>query len=132
MILYQSCVKQETQNEATQKQGQLAEKHCSLSAVAQQSFAQNILWKQAFKNDCTKTCLACTLTNKQQCNPENSRTEFMELKEISEERNHKSKSRKNLKESFRGRKRKAKFNLGKGQLFIESLILAQDERWRRA
>lgn len=45
-----------------------------------------------------------TLTNKQQCNPENSRTEFMELKEISEERNHKSKSRKDLKENFQGRK----------------------------
>lgn len=47
-----------------------------------------------------------TLTNKQQCNPENSRTEFMELKEISEERNHKSKSRKDLKENFQGRKDK--------------------------
>lgn len=47
-----------------------------------------------------------TLTNKQQCNPENSRTEFMELKEISEERNHKSKSRKGLKENFQGRKDK--------------------------
>ena len=47
-----------------------------------------------------------TLTNKQQCNPENSRTEFMELKEISEERNHKSKSRKGLKENFQGRKHK--------------------------
>ena len=47
-----------------------------------------------------------TLTIKQQCNPENSRTEFMELKEISEERNHKSKSRKNLKENFRGGKDK--------------------------
>ena len=47
-----------------------------------------------------------TLTNKQQCNPENSRTEFMELKEISEERNHKSKSRKRSKENFQGRKRK--------------------------
>lgn len=47
-----------------------------------------------------------TLTIKQQCNPENSRTEFMELKEISEERNHKSKSRKDLKENFRGGKDK--------------------------
>ena len=47
-----------------------------------------------------------TLTNKQQCNPENSRTEFKELKEISEERNHKSKSRKGLKENFQGRKTK--------------------------
>ena len=47
-----------------------------------------------------------TLTNKQQCNPENSRTEFMELKEISEERNHKSKSRKRSEEIFQGRKRK--------------------------
>ena len=47
-----------------------------------------------------------TLTIKQQCNPENSRTEFMELKEISEERNHKSKSRKGLKENFQGRKDK--------------------------
>ena len=53
-----------------------------------------------------------TLTIKQQCNPENSRTEFTELKEISEERNHKSKSRKDLKENFQGRKTKAKFNLG--------------------
>ena len=106
MILYQSCVKQEQHNEATQKQGQLAEKHCSLSAVAQHLIAQYILWKQAFQNDCTTICLACTLTNKQQCNPENSRTEFMELKEISEERNHKSKSRKDLKENFQGRKHK--------------------------
>ena len=47
-----------------------------------------------------------TLTNKQQCNPENSRTEFMELKEISEERNHKSKSRKDLKENFQDGKDK--------------------------
>ena len=45
-----------------------------------------------------------TLTNKQQCNPENSRTEFMELKEISEERNHKSKPRKRSEEIFQGRK----------------------------
>ena len=47
-----------------------------------------------------------TLTNKQQCNPENSRTEFMELKEISEERNHKSKPRKRSEEIFQGRKTK--------------------------
>ena len=47
-----------------------------------------------------------TLTIKQQCNPENSRTEFMELKEISEERNHKSQSRKRSKETFQGRKHK--------------------------
>jgi len=47
-----------------------------------------------------------TLTNKQQCNPENSRTEFTELKEISEERNHKSKSRKGSRENFQGRKQK--------------------------
>ena len=84
----------------------LQKKHCSLSAVAQYLIAQYILWKQAFQNDCTTICLACTLTNKQQCNPENSRTEFMELKEISEERNHKSKSRKDLKENFQGRKDK--------------------------
>ncbi len=45
-----------------------------------------------------------TLTIKQQCNPENSRTEFMELKEISEERNHKSKPRKRSEEIFQGRK----------------------------
>ena len=106
MILYQSCVKQEQHNEATQKQDQLAEKHCSLSAVAQSPFAQQLLRKRAFKSCRTKSGLACTLTNKQQCNPENSRTEFMELKEISEERNHKSKSRKNLKENFRGGKDK--------------------------
>ena len=47
-----------------------------------------------------------TLTNKQQCNPENSRTEFKELKEISEERNHKSKPRKRSEEIFQGRKQK--------------------------
>ena len=132
MILYQSCVKQETQKWSNTEARTARRKHCSLSAVAQSPFAQQLLRKRAFKSCRTKFDLACTLTNKQQCNPENSRTEFMELKEISEERNHKSKSRKNLKESFQGRKRKAKFNLGKGQLFIESLILAQDERWRRA
>ena len=47
-----------------------------------------------------------TLTIKQQCNPENSRTEFKELKEISEERNHKSKPRKRSEEIFQGRKQK--------------------------
>ena len=107
MILYQSCVKQETQNEATQKQGQLAEKHCSLSAVAQQSFAQNILWKRAFKNDCTKTCLACTLTSKQQCNPEKFQKRVVRLK--GNFRRTKTKNpeiRKNRKET------EAKFNLG--------------------
>ena len=60
---------------------------------------------------------ACTLTNKQQCNPEDSK------RENSEKRRNKPKAVKRKEQLVVVLDRK---------LFNESLILAQDERWRRA
>ena len=58
-----------------------------------------------------------TLTNKQQCNPEDSK------RENSEKRRNKPKAVKRKEQLVVVLDRK---------LFNESLILAQDERWRRA
>ena len=64
-----------------------------------------------------------TLIIEQQCDPENSKEYFRRLQEKSKSTKVRNQSRLRIQEARL---------LESRQTFIESLILAQDERWRRA
>ena len=71
--------------------------------------------------------LACTLISKQQCNPEDSREKALRQPDLRDFREQIPKQ--NSKSQINNIVDPAGTNLNN---FIESLILAQDERWRRA
>ena len=94
----------------------------SRSLVAARGF-KSLLLRLVISED----CLIWTLTNKQQCNPENSNKEVSEVS-----KNETPKASETEREKMQRIRKARRFCLTGQTLKFESLILAQDERWRRA